>query len=77
MYELYSKRDFDIFWSGCCDITKFSYFYCFFCYKRITLAILRDMHEIHIVCTKCELKGIIENFMVLVREHTKSYLKVL
>jgi hypothetical protein len=47
MYESYSKRDFDIFWSGCCYITKFSSFHHFLYYKCITLAILRHKHETH------------------------------
>src|SRR5882762_7816219 len=64
------------FWSGCCDITKLSAFYHFLCYKWITLAILRHKHETHsIVCIKCESKGIIEKFTVLVKEHKKIILK--
>ena len=63
MYESHSKRDFDIFWSGCCDIAKSSTFYHFICYKCIPLAILRHRHETHsIVCTKYESKGIIRKF---------------
>ena len=76
MYESYSKRDFDIFWSGCCDITKSSSFYHFLCYKCITLAILKHRHETHfIVCTKYGSKGISEKFTVLVKEQTKSSLR--
>jgi hypothetical protein len=72
MYKSYSKRDFDIFSSGCCDITTLSSFYHFLCYKCITLAILRHKHETHfIVCIKYGSKGIIEKFKVLVKGHTK------
>src|ERR1700733_8747074 len=72
MYESQSKRDFDIFWSGCCNITKSSTFYHFLCYKCISLEILGHKHETHsIVCTKCESKEITEKFKVLViREGT-------
>ena len=78
MYESHSKRDFDIFWSGCCDIAKSSTFYHFICYKCIPLAILRHRHETHsIVCTKCESKGIMEKFTVLMKGHTKWSLRVL
>src|ERR1700733_642729 len=63
MYESHSKRNFDIFWSGCCDIAKSCTFYHFTCYKCIPLAILRHRHETHsIVCTKYESKGIIRKF---------------
>jgi hypothetical protein len=78
MYESYSKRDFDIFWSGCCDITKLTYFYHFLCYKCIQLAILRHRHETHfIVCTQYGSKGISEKFTVLAKGHIKSSLRVL
>ena len=74
MYESHSKRDFDIFWSGCCDIAKSSIFYHCICYKCIPLAILRHRHETHsIVCTKYESKGIIEKFTVLMKGHTKEW----
>ena len=77
MYESYSKRDFGIFWSGCCDITKSSTFHRFLCFKCIQLAILRHRHETHsIVCIKCESKEIVEKFKVLVRGHTKECLRV-
>jgi hypothetical protein len=72
MYESHSKRDFDIFWSGCCDITKLGTFYHLICYECIPLVILRHRDGIHsIVCTKYESKGIIEKFKVLMKGHTK------
>src|ERR1700679_1167742 len=72
MYKSYAKRDFVIFGSGCCDITKSNSFRHFLCYKCITLAILRHQHETHsIVCTKYGSKGITEKFKVLVKGHTK------
>jgi hypothetical protein len=68
----YSKRDFDIFWPGCCDITISSSFYHFLYYKCITLAILRHKHETHFIgCTKCGSKGFLEKSKVLVKGHTK------
>ena len=59
------NETFDIFWSGCCDITKLTSVHHFLCHKCITLAILWHKHETHsIVCTKCGSKGITQKFTV-------------
>jgi DNA-directed RNA polymerase subunit RPC12/RpoP len=72
MYESLSRRDYNIFWGGCCDIAKSSPFECFLYYKRIPSAILRHKYEtLSIVCIECGSKRITKKFNVMVERDAK------
>ena len=72
MYKSQSKRDFNIFLGGYCDIVKSSLSHHLLCYPDLPSETLRhNLQTVSIVCKHNGSKGIIKKFNLLVEKDTQ------